>query len=184
MSLRYSVLRLVALSSPVKLLMLAFRASRRVNFARRPRRIGVFGDTPIASAIAVRRLGSGTSISAAASTRIDISHSSTVPAFVPEARVPPSGENDTDLTPSICQKVAKLVRVVTSHSSTVPSHDPEASVLPSGENTTDSTKLACPQRVAIFARVATSHSSTFPYAVPEARVVPSGENDTDSIGPV
>ena len=93
--------RLVADSSPVKSLMDASSALSTAKGIIFPRKMGSSGSLPRAPTIAARRLELGMSISVNASrralTNIDISHSSTL-ASVPEARVPPSGENDTEVT--------------------------------------------------------------------------------------
>ena len=58
----------------------------------------------------------------------------------PEARMAPSGENDTEETQPQCPpRVAISVLAARSHSLTVPSRDPETRVVPSGENDTEKT---------------------------------------------
>ena len=61
-----------------------------------------------------------------------------MPSEDAEASNTPSGENDTELTASVCpSSVAIVWRVATSHNFTVLSEDAEASNTPSGENDTD-----------------------------------------------
>src|SRR5262249_60974269 len=131
------------------------------------------------------------------------SHSLTVLSTPAEARVVPSGLQETDNTPSVCPlRTAFSWPVCGSHSLTVLSMLAEASVLPSGLYATARTQPVCPLRVARSRPVATSHSLTTlssspgagtgtaagagagklsPY--PEASVLPSGAHATASTPP-
>ena len=100
----------------------------------------------------------------------------------PDAKVVPSGENDTEKTVAVCPSsmmIAFAVPVPTSHSRTVLSDAPVASVVPSGENDTEKTVAVCPSSVAIASPVAVFHSRTVPSSDPVASSNPSGENDTE-----
>src|SRR5712692_9000644 len=76
------------------------------------------------------------------------SHSFTVLSLLLEARILPSGENATALTPALCPRsVASSRFEATSHSFTVLSAPAEATVLPSGEIATPRTPWVCPRNV-------------------------------------
>ena len=96
----------------------------------------------------------------------DISHSMLVPSEDPEARVVPSGENDTErirnpYAPQVWRYFRACRHIPQLHRFNL--HDPEARVVPSGENDTEVTLFVCPfKSVAIFVSVATSHNFTVP----------------------
>ena len=114
-------------------------------------------------------------------SRVTTSQSLTVASFDPpaDARVPPSGENDTERIHPVCpSKLPTRVRVPTSHSLTV-RQDPEARRAPSEENDTAATSFVCPSRTVIWPWIAASHSLMVPSLEPEAKIIPSRENAMD-----
>src|SRR5262249_6320382 len=102
----------------------------------------------------------------------------TVLSQLPEARLLPSGLNDTDSTPSACPaRVIRSFPAATSHSLIVWSPPPEARVLPSGLNAMVATAFfPFPGSAARSVPVSGSQSLIVPSNSPlaDARVLPSG----------
>src|SRR6266567_296075 len=89
----------------------------------------------------------------------------------PETMCWPSGENDTDLTQSVCpvKGPAAVSPVMAFHTRIVPSSEPETMCWPSGENATDLTQSVCP----VKGPVAVSPVMAF-----HTRIVRSSEPET------
>ena len=99
----------------------------------------------------------------------------------PEARVVPSGENDTDWT--LISYALEVLRYlcVSPHPTTSPCNQKtrKRGLCHPVNTTLNGQNAYTPQVLRYFRCVSTSHNFTVPSEDAEARVVPSGENDTD-----
>ena len=173
---RSSVLRLVAPSSPVKSLMLAFLASRLVRFPRCPRKMGVLGGSPIRFRNRSAKVGVGD---------VDLSHRLKTNPHQPR-RIPQFDRANIRPGSNGCPVGRKRYRIDPTcmpESGEIYSrrHVPQldrAIPPPGGEGTSIRRKRygrdrAPCIRVAKFVSVATSHNSIPPHP-PEARIASIG----------
>ena len=110
-------------------------------------------------------------------------HNLTVPSWLPETSVRPSGLKKTEL-PQGTSAVHIKRPVKGSHNFTAPSSPPETSVRPSGLKETDQTARAWPFSVRSSRPPATCQSFTVPSSLPEAMRRPSRLNEMERTAPV